>query len=440
MEAAFDGGSHSVIAKNGVLGRPPLNIDDCVLSSASSPCVLVEQPGLTDMSYSSMAHDALICWWRLTHIPTDSEGQAMQIRQEWSNRSKIVADWEQRMRERYLQYCDSKRPHQRFMKFVGEDMIRTMRLLERRPMHRLFSAGTRPADDFNVLELATDIVERSLLKFNDPSLAPWSWFAWVKWYASGSHHACRALRAWQWGVEKLRLECGGGGLSIFAEVVIDNVLWRSVEKLMRKAPFRCRGSSLFANTPVGLRETSSRENTDSSNLSNNEKDQFHGIARAHEGISQSGHVSEAPAETDQSRTQLLPVDVDDSVPDASMDDSGYMSWVNWELFVQDVGNLSERDALEASLGGWLCGTRWMRTWIFALQVFSSSNAEAALTHQGCFSRLLGICRSALFVQLTTPFRDVADQLHPFSIVTQTAPYTRLWTKLPAILHPPPPST
>ena len=352
MQAAFDGGSHSVIANNGVLGRPPLNIDDCVLSSASSQCVLVEQPGLTDMSYSSMAHDALICWRRLTHIPTDSEGQAVQIRQEWSNRSKIVTDWEQRMRERYLQYCDSKQPYQRFMKFVGEDMIRTMGLLERRPMHRLFSAGTRPADDFNVLELATDVVERSLLKFNDPSLAPWSWFAWIKWYALAimlaelCGHGNGALRDRAWNVAE-------EALSTFADLVIDDVLWRSVEKLMRKARSvrdSCRGSSLFANTPVGLRATSSHENTNSSNLSK-EKDQFQGIAQAHERISQSSHVSEAPTETDPSRTQLLPVDVDDSVPDTSIDDSGYMSWVNWELFVQDVGNLSERDTLEASLGG-----------------------------------------------------------------------------------------
>lgn len=73
-------------------------------------------------------------------------------------------------------------------------------------------------------------------------------------------------------------------------------------------------------------------------------------------FSQYSRVSEAPAETDRSRTQLLPVDVDDSVPDTSIDGSGYMSWVNWELFVQDVGSLSERDTLEASLGG-SCGTR-----------------------------------------------------------------------------------
>ena len=124
------------------------------------------------MSYNSMAHDALFSWRWLTHIPTDSEGQAVQIRQELSNRSKIVTDWEQRISERYLQYCDSKQPFQRFMKSVGEGMIKTLKLPERRPMHRLFSAGPPPADDFNVLGSATDVVERSLLKFSDSSLAP----------------------------------------------------------------------------------------------------------------------------------------------------------------------------------------------------------------------------------------------------------------------------
>lgn len=100
-------------------------------------------------------------------------------------------------------------------------------------------------------------------------------------------HGNGALRDGAWNVAE-------EAFSTFADVVIDDVLWSSVGKLMRTA---------------------------------------------------------------RSRTQLLPVDADDSVPDTSMDDSGYMSWVNWELFVQDVGNLSERDTLEASLGGWLCGTR-----------------------------------------------------------------------------------
>ena len=359
MQAAFDGGSHSVIANNGVLGRPPLNIDDSVLSSASSRSPFSEKPGLTDMSYNSMMHEALICWRKLTHIPTDSEGQPVKIRQEWANRSKIVKGWEQRIHENYLRYCDSMQPFQRFMEFVGQDMIITMRLLERRPMHRLFSAGPPPADDLDILELATDIVERSYFRFTDPSFTPWSWFAWVKWYVlaimlaelCGHGNGPLIDRAWKVAEE---------AFSTFAHLVIDDILWRSVEKLMRKARSTrdaSRGSSLPIPAPTSLPAISSFENMDTGRH-NKEANQvqgsewdWHADIRPHDRNLRSSHLSEAPTETGQARTQLLGVDVDSLGPETIADDPEYMSWVNWELFVQDVGNFNEQDTLEASFGG-----------------------------------------------------------------------------------------
>ena len=359
QQAAFDGGSHSVIASNGVLGRPPLSIDDAVLSSTSSQSPLAERPGLTDMSCSCMMHEALICWRKLTHVPTDPEGQPVRIRQEWAKRSEIVKDWEERMHERFLQHCDSSQPVQRFMKFVGQDMIITMRLIERRPMHRLFSAGPPPADDFNVLELATNVVERSLLKFTEPRLAPWSWFAWVKWYVlaivlaeiCGQASGPLADRAWKVAEE---------AFSTLAELVIDDVLWRSVEKLMRKAKSArdaSRGPSLPVPAPTCSQATPSHENMNTDRLNGGENQlhdsewPWHPGIRSHEGNSQPSHISEPLIETGPSRVQLPPVNVETSAPEPLVDDSEYMSWINWELFVQDVGNCNEQDTLEASFGG-----------------------------------------------------------------------------------------
>ena len=62
--------------------------------------------------------------------------------------------------------------------------------------------------------------------------------------------------------------------SRFAHLVIDDVLWRSKEKLMRKARSMrdsCRGSSLFAEAAICLRATSSHGNTSSASL-NKKKD------------------------------------------------------------------------------------------------------------------------------------------------------------------------
>ena len=359
MQAAFDGGSHSVIANNGVLGRPPLNIDDAVLSLASSQSLLVEQPGLTDMSYSCMMHDALICMRKLTHVPTDSEGQPVKIRQEWANRSKIVKDWEQRVHDRYLQYCDSTQIFQQFMKFVGQDMIVTMRLLERRPMHRLFSTGPPPADEFNVLELATDVVERSFLKFTNPAFAPWSWFTWVKWYvlaimlAELCGHGVGPLidRAWKVAEE---------AFPMFADLVIDDVLWKSVGKLMRKArstKVAPRGSPLPVPTPTYPQATHSQGNMrdDWTNkgeyqLQSDELDWHGGMYRDHKQTSESIQNSIPLSETGQSGRQLPPVNEEMSASETFTDNCGYMSWVSWENFVRDVGDFDEQNALEGSYG------------------------------------------------------------------------------------------
>ena len=348
MQAAFDGGSHSVIASNGVLGCPPLNVNDSLISPTSSQPICIEKPGLTDMSFNCMMHEALICWRRLTHVPTDPEGQPVKMRQDWSIRSKTVRDWEQRIHEKYLKYCDSTQPFHIFMKFVGQDMTMTMRLLERRPMHRLFSAGPPPVDDFNVLELATDVVERSLLKFTDPSLVPWSWFAWIKWYAlsiiiaelCGHGNGPLIDRAWKVAEE---------AFPKFADLVIDDVLWRSVAKLMQKA--RCTRVSRGSTLPILTQAASPCMKIDSGRP-NKENIQIEGDEwTSNGGVQARDHKPEPPTETGQARPQLVPLDVSHSESETPVDESEYMSWINWELFVQDVGNYSEQTTLDTAFGG-----------------------------------------------------------------------------------------
>ncbi|KAF6238305.1 hypothetical protein HO173_003585 [Letharia columbiana] len=70
--------------------------------------------------------------------------------------------------------------------------------------------------------------------------------------------------------------------------------------------------------------------------------------RAHDRISQAVQNPEPPSETGQSKPQLLAMDMDSFVPETRVDESEYMSWVNWESFVQDVGNFNEQDMLDSS--------------------------------------------------------------------------------------------
>ena len=362
MQAAFDGGSHCVIASNGLLGRPPLNIDDSMISPASDQSAFVEQSVLTNMSFSSMTHEALICWRKLTHVPTDCEGRPLKIRQEWSKRYQLVRDWEENMNERYLRHCDTTQPLQRFMKTVGQDMVISKKLLVRRPMHRLFSAGPPPADGFNVLEVATDVVERSLRKFTDPAFAAWSWFGWVKWYVlaimlaelCGPGSGPLIDRAWRIAEE---------AFPKFAKLVIDDVLWRSVEKIMQKARAtrdRSLRSSALSSMPASVcsRGVSLNGNLSSGGLSEGQKrfqdnlwswhtDDMH----PHDELLQSNPNPEPPSVTSQSEPPLLPMDMESTVPETWVDEPEYMSWVNWGLFVQDVGDYNEQNMLDMSFGG-----------------------------------------------------------------------------------------
>lgn len=172
MQAAFDEGSRPTIANNASLGSLPLCIDDANISP-SLPDFPVELKGFTDMSFSSMMYGALSCWRKLTHVPTSSEGQPGTVKQDWKLRSRIVRDWEQRHRKRHLQYFDTSQPLQLFCYYVGEGMIITMRLLERRPLHGFYSGGPPPANDYDVLKVATEVLQASLVKSRDRSLDPW---------------------------------------------------------------------------------------------------------------------------------------------------------------------------------------------------------------------------------------------------------------------------
>lgn len=68
VHAAFNGGSHSVITRNIILGRPPLPVDDTEISPRGSISV-VEPTAFHDMSFYSMTHDVLQDLKRPTFIP-----------------------------------------------------------------------------------------------------------------------------------------------------------------------------------------------------------------------------------------------------------------------------------------------------------------------------------------------------------------------------------
>ena len=129
-----------------------------------------------------MTHEMLHIMRRLAHVPVDHVGRPMQT-QEWSERYSLVEESARVLHDKCLQYCNTSNTFQRFTKAVGEDAVILLRLLVRRPLHRFYSVGPPPKDDFDVLQVALDVLDRALQKYSNDDFKPWRWFAWSKGYA-----------------------------------------------------------------------------------------------------------------------------------------------------------------------------------------------------------------------------------------------------------------
>ena len=337
MQVAFDTGSRPSVSQNNLLGTLPKCINDADISPAFTDLPM-ELPGFTDMTFSSMTYDALICWQKLIHVAVDSKGQPTMMEQDWKGRSKIVEEWELRLKERYLQYCDVSQPLQQFTKLVGEGMIVTMQLLERRPLHGFSSNGPQPTDGYDILKATTEILEVSLQKREDQNLAPWGWHSWAKWYAL-------AIILAELGCDKRGPQFDKAwsvAQASFPQVinyVVDRTLRLALEKLMAKARSMRddQNMMMYQNLPTVDRRTVS------STISRVAKPDIRDLTPSNNEVNSGEHVSlqdsnlhiQASNMSNQSMAYDPTLESSRMDLDDWMNDPDAMSWVNWELFTQD---------------------------------------------------------------------------------------------------------
>jgi hypothetical protein len=233
LQAAFDTGSYSTLASSPVFRTPPpLHIDDCDILPPDSMLPLSREC-FTDMTFCAATHQMLRYMRKMVHVSVDFDGNPVII-QTWAQRHAIVEECALVLEERYIKYCDPSITFQCFTIAVCQGMITVLRLLVRRPMYRFYTAKPPPNDDFNVLAVAADVLDQNLWKAKNHDFKPWEWFAWVKWYAlaillaelcehtEGPH----IENAWVIA-EASFMKC--------KDTIKDDVLWRSLDKLMRKA-------------------------------------------------------------------------------------------------------------------------------------------------------------------------------------------------------------
>ena len=306
-----------MLTDNVFISAAPLHIDDADIS-VTTTALPPQRKSFCDMTFCSITYEMVSYLRRLVYVPLDVHGQLLVV-QEWSDRRAVADEFATTIRQKYLQYCNPEDNFQRYVMLAGEGMVVCLRLLTYRPMYRFYSRAPPPQDDVDILALVVGQLDETYQKESNTNFLPWAWFSWTKWYALAvllaelCEHTEGPLIEKAWIVAE-------GSFEHYREIMHKRPLWKSVEKLMRKA------RSIRQNaTSLALRVDST-----------------------------SVHSTVGTAQLQQTTwpidaDTLPPMQADDSVPDLQ----NMSFWDNWETFVHD---LNEHDQSMAS-------PDWMLNWV-----------------------------------------------------------------------------
>lgn len=157
------------------MGPAPLNIHDFEMDSRNIPEQSVAS--FTEMSFSSMVYEAMMCQKQLCN----SSAMFTNSSDEWRRRLCHVGDFETSMRQKYFGISDHASPIEQITKLASREIVANMHILLRRPPYVSTRNVIPPDDDFDVIRVATEVLERSL-QLRTPKFSQWAWKSWVKWY------------------------------------------------------------------------------------------------------------------------------------------------------------------------------------------------------------------------------------------------------------------
>ena len=322
VQAAFDGGSRSILEGHPLNSRPPSHINDIEISAKDCKAV-VNTDRFTDMTFSTITHEMTRSLRQLAHVPMDYEGRPLRM-QAWSERYSIVDGFARLVYDKYTPYCNDAVPFQRFTRVVAEDMVITLQFLSRRPTHRFYSYGPPPKDDFDILDVALSVLERALQKYTHDGFKPWKWFAWPKWYALAvllaelCEHTSGPKVDRAWAIAE----------ACFADYglrVGDSALWAALRKLMHKARTSKASANEDRSKTDGPRSRMPLPTTETADQSRNTNDMDY----------RTRYFDMAAMDESQRLNFPFP----------ASEEMEMLSWVNWEAFMEDIANTTELDAL-----------------------------------------------------------------------------------------------
>lgn len=223
--ASFDRGTLPMIHWED-LGPPPLLVNDYDISSSTMP--KASSPQSNDMSFFALVIQAMATHKKILSMP-DIAGDGCAAKLQ-----KVLA-FERSIEKEYSHVSQNATPLEKFAQQAAKGIIAGMHLAIRRPPYKQHVGLVPPADDFDILEHATYVLQQDLKK-KSPEYAPWAWKSWVQWHALAITLAELCSRH-PTEDHEMSYSVAVESFHRYSSLIADSdkgMLWRPIAKLMRR--------------------------------------------------------------------------------------------------------------------------------------------------------------------------------------------------------------
>ncbi|KAF2428941.1 hypothetical protein EJ08DRAFT_718779 [Tothia fuscella] len=337
-QLALDRGTVDILSFD-VFRVSPQNINDTELS----PGLPVPKSSeiMTDMTMSVIALEAMVCYKSLTAPLQNGEDKT----HAWSRKLGKLTQMEQSWQDKFSFIDDANAtPLQRLCKLGSEDIAVTLHLLLRRPLVRQERSYIPPDDNFNVLVVATETLNRTL-RLRNPGLNSWLWKAWVKWYALAIVLAelCEArnhpIDDKIYSIAQQSFEQQG---PLIADTEL-GMLWRPITKLMHRVEqikeatpgrpnFEIAHTMHTLSVPFPPIRQEAKTGSVGTRLNGVAPDLLPINYPTPSSISDASEIGTNPQ---------AGIDFDLNMADFPIGDDGDSAWQNWNLFLSDISYSAE---------------------------------------------------------------------------------------------------
>ncbi|KAL9070951.1 MAG: hypothetical protein Q9157_005645 [Trypethelium eluteriae] len=183
VSLAMDRGSEPVIFRGSFNTQLPLHINDEDIW-LGGPEIVPERKEFTDMTFSLISQELCQTYRSIMFVqPSDPSEPDVKPERTWEGRKELVRNAQQRLEQRYLQYCDTSKPLEWTTKLVANVVMAILWLGIYRPLVQE-TIVVPPTDRPNVLVLSVEILEKHAVFATSPVTQQIKWLTanYVQWH------------------------------------------------------------------------------------------------------------------------------------------------------------------------------------------------------------------------------------------------------------------